>query len=134
MSNSLRILTAVTLITAAIGANAADAWIEVAATDRGAWSIKSGSLQFVSNKSDEPIALVIGRFVNANKGVDLEKWYVRGTDCGRGMGKLVTLTLDGEFKYENDFVEDSDDVASVIATVICGISDEIIKKTEGKGV
>lgn len=102
----------------------APGWTEVAAnaSRTAVKEIKDGSFEVSQNKSNEEIAVVTGRTLSGSQtspSIALEKWYVRTGDCQRGEGKIVTLRLDGEFKYDNDFLLDGGTVASGVAEIIC---------------
>ena len=104
-------------------------WISLAETDGG---IK---MEFSTNKSNTAIAVLTGRQVDLkSKQIDLRKWYVSAVDCNNKMGKLVTLTVSGDYRFENDFVYDGGNVASAIAGFICDVADQSIKKANGKSL
>jgi hypothetical protein len=101
-----------------------DAWIAISGTKKHLYEVKRGSFERTTNKAGEEIGLVVARQTSQlddPKQITLEKWYVRTSDCQRGMGKLVTLTLNGDFSYENDFIIDGGTVASTNAQTICEV-------------
>ncbi|WP_139213441.1 hypothetical protein [Pseudomonas sp. ok266] len=117
-------------------ASAEKNWIGLATSDDGTkWEAKTGSFEFSKNKSDVPIAVIAGRMVSAKPSkIDLNKWYVSAGDCKSKMGKLVTLSVSGEYKFENDFLFESGNVASSIAKFICDVADQAIKNADGKSL
>ena len=111
-------------------------WISLAETDGGIkMEAMPGSFEFSTNKSNTAIAVLTGRQVDLkSKQIDLRKWYVSAVDCNNKMGKLVTLTVSGDYRFENDFVYDGGNVASAIAGFICDVADQSIKKANGKSL
>lgn len=101
-------------------ANAADnEWVTAATgADDILWQIRAGSLQFESNREDEPIASVVGRAVDADE-ISVFKWYVSAEDCSNRSGSLVILNLDGELIGEHDYVEGEESIVSTVASLIC---------------
>ena len=47
------------------------------------------------------------------------QWYVSIADCKAGYGKLVTLDMNGNVRYDNDFVNTGGSVASELAEMLC---------------
>ena len=102
-------------------AAAQEDWINIANSDDSKWDVKSGSLENSKTKGGTPIAVVVGRISNTTtKRIELYKWYVSIDDCSRGLGKVVTLGVDGQYKFENDFVNSSGNIATAMAESICG--------------
>ncbi len=105
-------------------------WVVVSTTNESVYSIKKDSLEFSETKGGVAIAVVIGRDSNKKtSNIIVEKWYVSANDCKNNMGKLVTLNISGEYKYENEFVFSSGNSAGQIAETICAVADYIIKKS-----
>lgn len=116
-------------------ASDSDKWVKVGELDIGIFSIKKDSFENTTTRGGDRIAVVIGRSLSTKtKQISLEKWYVRVADCYSGHGQLATLTIDGEFKYENSWVEDGGSIASSIASVICGVHKWIADENEKKGI
>ncbi|AWA38377.1 MULTISPECIES: hypothetical protein [Pseudomonas] len=117
-------------------ASAEKSWIGLATSDDGTkWEAKTGSFEFSKNKSGVPIAVIAGRMVSTKPTkIDLNKWYVSAGDCKSKMGKLITLSVSGEYKFENDFLFESGNVASSIAKFICDVADQAIKNADGKSL
>jgi hypothetical protein len=110
-------------------------WIRVASTDDMLWEVKPGSFELRQTKGNVDIAVVVGRVKERkNTRITVEKWYVSLSDCGREMGKLVTLDVDGKFRYENDFVFGAGSVAAGIAEAISGAHAERVRAREKKGI
>lgn len=110
-------------------------WLNVSNSDENAYDIKTGSLEELKTKGGVDVAIVIGRVSNRKtRQIDLEKWYVSVADCDRELGKLVTLDLDGKYKFENDFVFEGGSVASRIAEMICGSLAIRVKTRQNKGI
>lgn len=116
--------------------SAETAWIHIAETDDGTrFEAKPGSFEFSKTRGDIPVAVLVGRqFTLKSKKIDLQKWYVNAVDCKNKMGKLVTLSVSGDFKFESDFVFDGGTIASTIAEFICGVADQSIKNANSKGL
>ena len=117
-------------------ASAEKDWVRLALSDDGSkWEARSGSFEFSKNKSGVPIAVLAGRVVSSKPSkIDLHKWYVSAGDCKDKMGKLVTLSVSGEYQFENDFLFESGNVASSIAKFICDVADQAIKNSDGKSL
>lgn len=117
-------------------ASAEKGWISLALSDDGSkWEARVGSFEFSKNKRDVPIAVLAGRVVSTKPSkIDLHKWYVSAGDCKEKMGTLVTLSVSGEYQFENDFLFESGNVASSIAKFICDVADQAIKNADGKSL
>lgn len=117
-------------------ASAKTNWISLASSDDGSkWEAKPGSFEFSKNRSDVVIAMLAGRVVGAKHAtIELHKWYVSAADCDNKMGRLVTLSVSGEYQYENDFIFEGGSVASSIAEFICTVADQSIKNASGKSL
>ena len=110
-------------------------WVEIASDDDSTWHIKAGSLEFGKTKGGTSIASVIGRISNSKTSqVALRKWYVSAVDCKKKMGKVVTLDISGEYKFENDFVEGAGTIATAMAEAICGAVYYKIKEKDSKSL
>ena len=94
-----------------------------------------GSYELSANKSGEQVAVITAKS-NDNKGgrIHLHKKYVRTKDCIAEQGKIVSLTMDGEFAYENEFVFGAGSIATSIAETICGIYNQDRQTKDGKGI
>ena len=121
-----------------LGSNIAYAqqdWFAVAGTDESTWEVQNGSFEEVQTKGGELIAVVISRVTNkSTKRIDLRKTYVSLASCEKKMGKVVTLDLDGKFRYENDFLLGGGTVASGLAEFICEVHSIRVKAAEKKGI
>ena len=132
-----RLFMATVLACAAAFAHAESGWVNIASTGLNdmLWDVKSGSLEFTKTKGGAVIAVVIGRITNTKTSrIDLYKWYVSAIDCKKQIGKVVTLDIDGTYKFENDFVFGSGNVATAMAEAICGAADYSIKKVDEKSL
>lgn len=129
------ILFVIASLTAAFVAQGQTNWIRVAETDDSTWEVKPGSFEVSQTKGKQDIAVVIGRINNSKtKQVTVGKWYVTLYDCSREMGKMVTLDLDGKFRFENDFVFGAGSVATAIAESICAVHAFDVKSRDQKGI
>ena len=119
----------------AISAHAQEEWIEVAKSSASSFSIKLSTLTFKRNKAEEAIVVGVGRSVDIKtRAVVIEQWYVRTDDCDAELGKLVTLSTDGTYLYENDFVFDGGNVASAKAESLCTFYKAVKENAEKKGI
>ncbi|WP_458237961.1 hypothetical protein, partial [Pseudomonas sp. P5_A2_2] len=99
------------------------------------WEAMAGTFEYSKNKSDVPIAVLVGRIVSPKSSkIELHKWYVSAGDCNKKMGKLVTLSVSGEYQFENDFLFESGNVASYVAKFICDVAEQGIKNANGKSL
>lgn len=132
----LTVLASTLLLLISFSISADNTWIKLASADDGSkWEALVGSFEFAKTKNNVPIALLAGRVTSAKrKQIDLNKWYVTGADCKSEMGKLVTLSVSGEYQFENDFIFDSGNAASLIAKFICEVAELSIKKSDSKSL
>ena len=99
------------------------------------YSGKSGSFELVTTKAGTPVALILGQIEDkADNSFTYGKWYVSTSDCNAGMGKIVFLTVSGDFDRETDFVSAGNNIASVIADLICSAYRSNLERKQGKGV
>ena len=131
-----KLLTLLSLIAVCVLAQAQDqspGWISVAATDEAKFEAQQGSFEVRTNRSNEEIAVVTGRVILKTNNVELQKWYVRTANCDAKQGKIVVLTLSGDFKYDEDFIFGGGTVGSATAQFVCGVrkyvSEEARKKS-----
>lgn len=118
-------------------ASAEPDWINLGESKDGRlkWEAKPGSFEFSTNRNKDAIAVIAGRVVNSKTSdISLNKWYVSATDCKNKMGKLVTLSISGEFEFDTDFMYGGGNIGSGIAEFICAVADDSIKKANGKSL
>jgi hypothetical protein len=128
------IVSAVLFLTCSLAL--ADDWIMIAGTQGDDWIYYGlkGSYELKFNKAGEEIAVITGKTDDKQKRrIDLEKLYVRTADCKRKQGKAVALTMDGEFKYDYDFIFQAGSVGSSKAEFVCSIyfADTAVKSGKG---
>lgn len=129
---SLTLLAAPALVSAE---SSSDEWVDLASTGTDTFSIKKSSFDISTNKNNEPIAVIVGQDRDLkNKKVSYSKWYVSGSDCEQGFGKLVHLDLDGTYKLETDYAHAGTSVSSSIGTFLCDVYLEIKQKNAQKGI
>lgn len=132
---SIGLVSAISLILS-FSASAGPSWISLDETKDGLkWEAKPGSFELSTNRNKVSVAVIAGRVVNSKTSdIALYKWYVSAADCSKKMGKLVSLGVDGEYQFDNDFMYGSGSVASSVAEFICAVADNNIKKAEGKSL
>lgn len=114
---------------------AAEDWTLAASSNKIELYAQPGSFIFSKNKASEPIAVVTGKSVDKlTTQIEVEKWYVRLVDCEAKQGKLVTLTIGGEFKYDNDFVFGSGSLASITAKLVCDVATYVAEEKRKKSL
>lgn len=120
----------------AVGFSAAQTdWVNIGDTDDSVWDIQSGSLEESRTKGGTSIVAVVGRVTTkASKQIDVRKWYVSVDDCERKMGKLVTLDIEGKYKYENEIVFGAGSIGSSVAEMICGAYKQRVDERAKKGI
>ena len=131
------VLFAVALACAGMPVYAQSEWINIAVSSESnmRWDVQPGSLEFSKTKGGTAIAVVIGKITDTRTSrIDLYKWYVSETDCKKEMGKVVSLGIDGAYRFENDFVFGSGNIATLMAEAICGAADYRIKKANEKSL
>lgn len=112
-----------------------EGWTVVSGNSDVEFSGKHGSFERVKNKSNDDVFVIVGREVNKKtRNIVVEKWYVRASDCRRQQGKIVTLNINGDFKYDNDFVFGAGNIASGMAEFICSIEGAIKASNDRKGL
>ena len=129
------LLAAFLLASYSLSAYSQTEWIFVANTsdDSVRWEAKPGSFEFSETKDGTPIAIIVGKITNKKTSiVALYKWYVSAEDCGRKMGKVVSLNVSGEFVLESDFVFDSGNISSGLAEFICTVADYAVSDKKKK--
>lgn len=98
-----------------------DEWITLGRTDTATWEMKPHSLSFTELRG-VPGVMIVGQVtMRKTERVKLGKWYVSISDCERGMGQLVVLSIDGEYQYKNDFAFDARTATSGVAEYICAL-------------
>jgi len=106
-------------------------WLPVASTDGFIWEGRAGTRTYATTRSGTPALVAQGRiFDKKEKTYNFYKWYVTVEDCKAGFGKLITLKMNGDFSFENDFVEGGGNVASSLAAMLCYPE----KEKAGKGI
>lgn len=110
-------------------------WVEAASSGEATFSIQPGSLTLQNNKANERIVLVTAKTTEKNTDrITVGKLYVRLQDCFNKEGKIVALDISGHYKYDNDFVFGSGNVASAMAELICIGAALQILENEKKGI
>lgn len=112
-------------------------WIFLAnnADNTTTYSAKAGSFEVTSTKGGAPIALILGQIHDkkTNK-ISYSKFYVSVRDCERGTGKIVGLTIEGEFSFESDYVSKGENIASYLGDFICSVHRLSEEANEAKGI
>ncbi len=99
------------------------------------YSIRKGSFEITKTKAGTPIAVVIVQDTEKKtQNITYNQTYVTKSDCLNGLGKIVSLDTSGQYLYENDFVSDGNSIASSIASLICGIYNDELKKQSDKSI
>ena len=114
-----KIIVAVLMMVGATTAFCQD-WINIADNKDVRLDGRAGTREFSKTKAGKPIVVIQGRtFTKNTSAYSYEKWYIAVDDCKAGYGKLVTLTMEGEYKFENDTVLKGGSMASAISDVLC---------------
>lgn len=132
---SIGLVSAISL-SLSFSASAGTNWISLGESNDGLkWEGKPGSFEFTTTKNKVAVALIAGRVVNSKTSdIQLYKWYVSAADCTNKMGKLVSLTVGGQYEFESDFMFESGNISSSIAEFICAVADDSIKRASGKSL
>lgn len=131
----LRRLAACVLAGGVASAAGAEEWLDVASAKDMKFEARSGSFERSRTKGGKAVAAVLGRARDLKStDITFEKWYVSEDDCIRGYGKLVTLTMNGEYKYETDYVAKGGNIASAIGDFVCGVLAYQVKARDDKGL
>lgn len=106
-------------------------WLEIADSDASRYDGRAGTRIFATTKSGTPIVVAQGRIFDKQKKTYLyRKWYVSVNDCKTGYGKLVSLSMDGEFIFDTDYVEKGGSIGSMLGDMLC----YAVKEQNGKGI
>ena len=106
-------------------------WIKITESDGNRYDGKAGTREFSTNRAGKQIITAFGRtYAKSDKKYDFVRWYVTVEDCKAGYGKLVTLKMNGDFWFDNDFVENGGTVGSRVAEILC----YPVKEEQSKGV
>lgn len=129
-------LALITLSFSAVAQNNNDSpWISVSGNDTHKNEFRVGTYELSRTKNGEEVAVVVNRrTVFSTNRITMNKQYVRTRDCHRGFGKLVTLDLNGDFLYDNDYVNDGGTIASANAEFICLVYAADLKKRSSNGI
>lgn len=118
------------LLFVSVCANATDEWSVIA-------EVSAQHLKFVGLNDSANVTtidsqrgiIIVGKVVNTeNNGYKNVKWFVPAAHCDDKEGSLYTFAADGSLMYKNNFEIDGPSVASSIASVVCVISDIVIKQ------
>jgi hypothetical protein len=136
--NSVGCVLGASLLAMSAGAAASQTeWVHFTENIDGTriYSGKAGSYETTTNKAGLEIALVLGQIESkVDKTVTYERWYVSTADCKAGIGKLVALTVGGDYKSETEYVSKGNNIASGIGDAICSIYRAVIDAERSKGV
>lgn len=95
-------------------------WIELASTDKSVWEGRAGTRAFSTTRGGKKIVAAEGRVTSKQTNqITFSKWYVEVDHCRAGYGKVVTVSMDGDFKFDNEFVLNGGTVASSLAEMLC---------------
>ena len=120
-------------LTFSISAN--EDWIKFGETDASLFEGRAGSRIFSKTKSGKDISVASGRILTKkDRSIEFVKWYVSAEDCNLGFGKMITLDMQGNYKFENDFVEKGGTVASSLAAMLCFPLVDEKRERAGKGI
>jgi len=127
------------LFLAAASAGAQDredsAWRRFGLTDKAEFSWRRGSFNVSQTKAGKTVAsLIVQSKYKPTNTIEYHKWYVSAEDCLAGIGKVVVLTLDGTYLYENDYVSEGDSVASIRGDFICAVYKAVLTEKSEKGI
>lgn len=112
-----------------------DQWVVTAETDTFEFAMKKGTGEITKNRAGDDIFVVVSRMYDRKtKNISLGKNYVTLSDCLKKQGKIVTLGLDGEYQFENDFVFDGGSAGSENAEFICAVYVHELNKMSKKGI
>lgn len=126
---AIRVLIAVVCFTSTTVAVASDTWILLAETDDFRWDGKAGTLTATTNNGKQIVYSALGKITDKKTTrISFERWYVRKVDCQKGTGKLVTTDVNGDFKFDSDFVLDGGSVAATLADMLCGFGNSVQDK------
>ena len=137
-SNNICKTLVIAALLCCIGAvSAEDGWtnIGVSKKDEVQYDVKNGSFEVTKTKGDVPIAVVIGRKSNPKtSSISVYKWYVPLQACVDKLGKVVFLTVSGEYDYEVDFVYGGGNMAAAVGETICNVAESHFAEINKKGL
>jgi opacity protein-like surface antigen len=125
-----KVAVAALLIAFSASAVAAE-WVPLGESDSGSWDGLAGSVEATTNRAGVKIRAAAGRvFDKKTKSYRFERWYVTVDSCRSGYGKIATTEMNGDFKFETDFVLGGGSIASALADILC----YYVKESDQKGI
>lgn len=124
-------IAAMTLLASAALTAQANDWVPLSETESNTWEGRAGTRVEGQTRNGTPVIKAAGRIFDRRlKTYEFVQWYVSINDCKQGFGKLVTLDMSGNFRFDNDYVDKGGSVASSLAAMLCAP----VKEQEGRGV
>ena len=116
-----RILAATLLaLVSALALAGADDWSPLANMVKSDVDVRRDSMRFFQADGGKWIASMTVRWhTKSNDRYDFNHMAVQEYDCRRGFGTIITLDLNGNFLFENNFVDGGDNMASAAADLLC---------------
>lgn len=105
-------------------------WLPLAESNTDKWEGHAGTRTRTTTRAGDEVVVAEGRVTNRlAHTIAFEKYYAKVDDCRTGSGKLVTLDMAGNYKFETDFVLHGGNVASSLAEMLCYAVSEADKKS-----
>jgi hypothetical protein len=106
-----------------------DIWTFIASDSSGndRYSILNKSGVLTTNDDGIPIIVVQGRIVSKGKHTQPLAWYVPLAHCDNGQGVIVITKTTGEYVDKAAFAFGSGSLAGLIAEVMCGGAEKMLK-------
>lgn len=124
-------IVAVTLVACTALTAQANDWIPLSETESNTWEGRAGTRVEAQTRNGTPVIKAAGRILDRrSQTYQFVQWYVSIDDCKQGFGKLVTLDMSGNFRFDNDYVEKGGSVASTLAAMLC----VPVKEAQGRGI
>lgn len=128
----------VVLLTLISSASAyADDWIPLVVNSEGtvSWAGLKNSYELRSNKNGEEIVVWTEKEDDKKtRKITIQKLYVKTADCLRKQGKAVVVNMDGDYRFDYDFIFGVENVGSYRAEQLCRIYIGNVAEARGKSL
>jgi len=94
-------------------------WVEAARSSDGKYIYEFNIRSYSESKKYVSIISQTTNIKYSSTQVSLERQYISKRDCKRGVGRIITKSLDGKVLYKNDFVRNGSSIASGLGDALC---------------
>lgn len=112
-------------------------WVELTGNSDSSkqWQGLKNSYELRLNKNGDEIVVWTEKEDNKiTRKITIQKLYVKTSDCIKKQGKAVVVNMDGDFRYEYDFIFGVETVGSFRAETLCNIYLGQAARAKGKSL